>query len=281
MRPQRLGVLGLGAIGGSVARQATRAGVPEVVGFDTSSEEVASAVEAGAVARAAASPEEVIHECDLAVLAAPPMSNLALLGTLSDSIRDGSVVVTDVSGVKDPIVQRARELGLASQFAGSHPFCGTHLSGFEAAREDLFHDAVVYVTPVGDDLAVTDRIVGFWRDVLGACPVVVAAPEHDDMLALTSHLPQAVGSALAVALAEHAKEGAVFGAGARDTTRLAAGSTAMWRDIMMLNRSPILQSLDAFERSVEQLKRAVSEGDASAIEKWFDRGAEFRRRMPE
>ncbi len=282
MRPERLGVLGLGAIGGSVARQATKAGVPHVIAYATSPEDSARALEVGAVARVAADPEEVVSGSDLVVLAVPPVSAMDLLSGLAPIIREGAVVVTDVSSVKRPITDRARELGLESQFVGSHPLCGTHETGFPAARDDLFRDAVVYVVPTlaGDHDTVT-QVVRFWEDVLEAKPVIVGADVHDQMLAWTSHLPQAVSSALALALAEGAPEDAVFGAGARDTTRLATSSVTMWRDVLTLNRSAVMESLDGLERSIGSLKHALAQDDAVAVAEWLERAAEFRRRLSE
>ena len=281
MRPERLGVIGLGAVGGSLAWQCTRAGVPHVIAQATSAEDVTGAVEAGAVTRVVDTPEDVISGCDLAVLAVPPSATLELLSRLAEPIRARGVRVTDVCSVKCAVVDRARELDLHTLFVGSHPFCGTHQSGFAGARDDLFRDAVVYVTPVNEDDQISGEIVAFWRDILDASPVVMPAGPHDEMLAWTSHLPQVVSSALAVALAEGVPDGVAYGTGARDTTRLAASSTAVWRDILMLNRSPIEQSLDAFARSVDTLKRALADEDAAAVAQWLDRGAEFRRRLAE
>ena len=281
MRPEWLGVIGLGAIGGSVARQATKAGVPHVVAYATSPEDSARALEVGAVTRVAADPEEVVSGSDLVVLAVPPVSTMDLLSGLAQTIRERAVVVTDVSSVKRPITDRARELGLESQFVGSHPLCGTHETGFAAARDDLFRDAVVYVTPAGDHDTVMQQVVRFWEDVLEAKPVVVRADVHDQLLAWTSHLPQAVSSALAVALAEGAPDDAVYGAGARDTTRLAASSVNMWRDVLTLNRSAVMESLDALERSIGSLKHALADDDAEAVAAWLERAAKFRRRLSE
>ena len=281
MRPERLGVIGLGAIGGSLAWQCMRAGVSHVIAQATSADDVTGAVEAGAVTHVVDTPEDVIAGCDLAVLAVPPLATLELLSRLAEPIRARGVRVTDVCSVKRAVVDRARELDLHSFFAGSHPFCGTHESGFAGARDDLFRESKVYVTPVNEDDQISQEIVAFWRDILDASPVVRPAGAHDEMQAWTSHLPQVVSSALAAALAEGAPEGAAYGTGARDTTRLAASSTAMWRDILMLNRSPIEQSLDAFARSVDALKRALADEDVAAVAQWLDRGAEFRRRLAE
>ncbi len=278
MPVERLGVIGLGAIGGSVARQARQAGVTRVIAYATSYDDMMDATDAGAVTGVMNAAADVIDGADLVVLAVPPRSILDLLSGLAQQITDRAVIVTDVASVKGPIVARALELHLESHFVGSHPLCGTHASGFAAASSDLFREALVYVTPTGVD-SVTEQVVGFWRDLMEARTVLVPAKAHDDMLAWTSHLPQAVSSALAAALADSAYHDASFGSGARDTTRLASSNIPMWRDILMLNRSAILAALSGFDRSLKELKRALDDRDAPGVERWLDRGAEFRRSL--
>jgi len=146
VRPHTLGVIGLGAIGGSVARQAKLAGVASVVGWSPEGSERVAAVQQGALDDAPAHAADVARAADLLVLAAPPAANLAQLETLAPRIRAGALV-TDVGSVKRAIVALAERLGLGGAFAGSHPLAGTHRRGFEASRSDMFRGAVVYVTP--------------------------------------------------------------------------------------------------------------------------------------
>src|SRR5439155_1250128 len=146
LRPTRLGIIGLGAIGGSLARQAKRAGVPTIIGWSPWANERAAAAQQGTLDDAPASAREVARAVDLLVLAAPPAANLDLLAALAPHLRAGALV-TDVGSVKRSIVAKAEALGLAARFAGSHPLAGTHRHGFEASRADLFAGAVVYVTP--------------------------------------------------------------------------------------------------------------------------------------
>src|SRR5438477_8821444 len=154
VRPSSLGILGLGAIGGSLALEAKRAGIATVLGWSPDPVERATAAQRGAIDDAPPRAADVARAVELLVLAAPPAANLALLGALTPSLGAGALV-TDVGSVKRAIVARADELGLGRRFAGGHPLAGTHAHGFAAARVDLFTGAIVYITSTheGDDAA--------------------------------------------------------------------------------------------------------------------------------
>jgi prephenate dehydrogenase len=274
-----LGVIGLGAIGGSVAWQSSRAGVPRLIGYSPVPAEAVSAAKAGAITDIASSPGEVAASSDLVILAAPPAANLQVLSDLASKFRSGHALVTDVTGVKGPIVDLASQLGLNRRVAGSHPLCGTHETGFAAARPDLLRGAVVYVSPLPDGEEVANEVSDFWERVCDALPVVMDAARHDRLLAWTSHLPQAVASALAVALGGGALKGATFGPGARDTTRLAASSAQMWSDTMMLNREAVLEALDAFDDAEGALREALRDADRERLTAWLETGVAFRRNL--
>ena len=280
MGPERVGVIGLGAIGGSIAWSATRAGLSQVVGFAAGGKDGATAARAGAVTAIVSSPEAVIDQSDLIVLAAPPRTNLQLLDRLKENIRQRAVVVTDTTSVQAPMLEQALKLGLESKVVASHPFFGTHETGFQAARLDMVDGGVVYVSANDGYDPSTRQVMDFWR-TLGASPVLVDAARHDEALAWTSHLPQVVSSALAVTLAHDAPSDAKFGSGARDTTRLAASSVEMWRDLMELNRRALLKSVESFQRHLESLTMALQRGDSDSIAQWLEKGADFRRNLSE
>ncbi|OLC96673.1 MAG: hypothetical protein AUI55_06695 [Gemmatimonadetes bacterium 13_1_40CM_2_70_7] len=276
LRPTRLGIIGLGAIGGSLARQAKRAGVPTIIGWSPWANERAAAAQQGALDDAPASARDVARAVDLLVLAAPPVANLDLLAALAPHLRAGALV-TDVGSVKRSIVAKAETLGLAARFAGSHPLAGTHRRGFEASRADLFVGAVVYVTPAAGGEGAAREIAHFWETVAGAHAVMLDAERHDAQLAVTSHVPQVVASLLGVYLAREAPPGAGLGPGARDTTRLAASDAGLWTEILLLNRDVLLPALRALEEPLGEVERALEAGDAVALRAWLTRAADWRR----
>ena len=277
MRPSSLTVIGLGAIGGSLAWQARLAGVPRVVGFSASRAEGVQALRADAITELADTAAKAVRGAELVVLAVPPQATLQLIGRLRSWLESGALL-TDVCSVKVPILACATAEGLGPRFAGGHPLAGTHASGFAAARPDRLRGCVVYVcesaAPGGDQTA--RKVMSFWDQVLGAQPVLIDAAAHDRQLAWTSHLPQAVASALAKALGDRGLAGVSFGSGARDTTRLAASSPDMWMDILLYNGPAVADALEATEASLAELRRLILAGDADGLRAYLAAAQRFR-----
>jgi prephenate dehydrogenase len=280
VRPSSLSVIGLGAIGGSLAWQARLAGVSRVIGFSPSRADAVEALRSAAVTELADSAAKAARGAELVVLAVPARATLDLIGRLRPSLEPGAVL-TDVCSVKGPVLARAVAEGLGERFAGGHPLAGTHGSGFAAARPDRLKGCVVYVcetgAPGGDQAA--RRVVRFWEDVLEAQPVLIDPSTHDRQLAWTSHLPQAVASALAKTLADHGLAGVSFGTGARDTTRLAASGPEMWVDILRYNRSELAGALAAAEESLAQLRRLLDADDADGLLAYLTAAQRFRQAL--
>jgi prephenate dehydrogenase len=280
MRPHSLAVIGLGAIGGSLAWQARLAGISTVIGYSPERSDSVAALRSGALHDIADSPARAVEGADLVVLAAPPRAVLELLAVIGPQLAPGALV-TDVASIKAPVVARARLAGLAARFAGSHPLAGTHLAGWAGARPDRFTEAVVYVSstgPEGDRAA--REIMNFWQSVLGAHPILIDANDHDVQLAWTSHLPQAVASALArVVSRDPGLKGVSFGTGMRDTTRLAASPVEMWADIFMMNQGPIREALERMEGTLAELRSLFEHGDRAGLLAYLEEGANFRRRL--
>jgi prephenate dehydrogenase len=272
-----MAVIGLGAIGGSLAWQARMAGIPKVVGFSPSRSEGIDALRASAITDLADSPARAIRGAELVVLAVPPNATLDLIGRLAPEL-ESAALLTDVCSVKVPIVARAAAAGLGSRFAGGHPLAGTHVSGFAAARPVRLRGCVVYVcetgAPGGDQAA--RNVMSFWRRVLEASPVLIDPADHDRQLAWTSHLPQAVASALAKTLADRGLAGVSFGSGARDTTRLAASQPDMWIDILLHNREAVADALVSTEAGLAELRRLVAAGDAAGLREYLLAAQRFR-----
>lgn len=275
MKPESLAVIGLGAVGGSIAWQARLAGIPRVAGFSPEPAEAALALRSAAITDVASTAEAAIRTADLTVLAAPPEANLALLDQLAPWLRPGALV-TDVTSVKAVVVARARRAGLGARFAGSHPLAGTHASGFTAARADLLRGAVVYVTPTSDTdgAAAAREVMNFWSEVLEAEPVLIDAEAHDRQLAWTSHLPQAAASALASVLSR--RLGASFGTGARDTTRLAASAPGMWSELFAMNREAVTAALAELEQELATLRGHLSAGHDNEVKALLEQARKWR-----
>ena len=280
MRPTSLAVIGLGAIGGSLAWQARLAGVPRVIGYSPEPSEGIQALKASAVTELADSPRLAARDAGLVVLAVPPRATVDLIAELADAIGPDAIL-TDVCSVKVPITQKALAVGLGDRFAGAHPLAGTHDSGFASARPDRLKGCVVYLCESGSPGAhqAAAKVASFWQHTLEASVVRIDPHMHDRQLAWTSHLPQAVAYSLAKALADEGLAGLSFGTGAKDTTRLAASNPAMWVDIFLYNQAAVSQALMRMEGNIAELRRALDAGDSSGLERFLDVAREFRRGM--
>lgn len=240
--------------------------------------DVVEALKRGAITDAADSPQAAARNVAFVVLATPPSATLDLLDRAAPWLAPGAVL-SDVASVKVPVMDRARQVGLAGRFAGAHPLAGTHGTGFAAARPDLFRNAVVYVCSTGttEGDTVARMVASFWEQVGQAQPVTIDAAAHDLQLAWTSHLPQAVASALAVSLSARALGGVSFGPGGRDTTRLAASDPDLWAEIFLANAGPVAEALARAGGTLEVLRALIAAGDAAGLRAFLAEGAAFRK----
>jgi prephenate dehydrogenase len=195
VRPASLAVIGLGAIGGSLAWQARLARVPRVVGYSPDPAEGIQALKAGAVTELADTAPRAVRGAELIVLAVPPRVTMDLITVLASQL-DPDALLTDVCSVKLPVIERAVTVGLGDRFAGGHPLAGTHESGFSSARPDRFRGCVVYICESGrpDGHRAAQGVAGFWEHTLEASPVRIDAEAHDRQLAWTSQDPRRPGA---------------------------------------------------------------------------------------
>ena len=219
--PREIGVVGLGLMGASLAR-ALRAADPSIriVAVEPQAEIRAAALRDGVVDAAAAAPDPVLARCEVAVLCTPVAGIEALLAPVSALLPEGAIL-TDVDGAKERVVALARErVRAAVRFVGSHPMFGGH-GGYAGASADKWRGGTVAVCSDADPAAV-DAIAAL-HEALGATVVRCRAAEHDAAVAMVSHLPYLVASALAAAARDAGPLAArLAGPGLRDTTRLAA-----------------------------------------------------------
>lgn len=278
MRPDTLGVIGLGAVGGSVAWQATLAGIPRVLGYTPRPAEGVAAVRAGAISDLAPSVRFLVERSDLVVIATPPAVTLEMLPRVGARLKPGAVC-TDVVPAKERVVQTARRAGLADRFAGSHPAVALPCATFAGAEPAAFRRALVYVTPAGDDDTPAREVADFWATVCDADPVILDAADHDAIVAWTRHLPRVVAALLARACAADGPRGVTYGPEAREVSRPALGPVDAARDLLLLNRDAVVAALEDVESALGGLQRALREGDAASLHAWLTDAATWRRRL--
>lgn len=277
---REVAIVGLGLMGGSLARAltASRARV-RVRGWSPDDEEREAASAAGVVEEAPARLEEALDGAELVVYAAPLEATRELIrrGTLPHG-----AIGTDVCSLKAPILQAAAAAGVAERFVGGHPMAGSHRSGWRPSRPDLYRGARVWLVPANasDDerqqAGATGRIAALWRSI-GAEPRTIGAAEHDRLMAWASHLPQLGSWALARALREHGVAEDRLGPGGRDATRLAESPVGLWLELLGWNREADLLALDALWRSIEAIREALAGGDEPALERLLEEARSWKR----
>lgn len=266
-------IVGLGLIGGSLARDLTAAGCT-VLGYDVDPGTRRAAHEAGVIAGLLGMELEDIEAADILVLATPPLEALSLLDAAAPRL-GGLCLVTDVGSVKQSIVAAAERLGLGGNFVGAHPLAGDHRAGWSAARSGLFHGARVFLTPNATSSSAALAAARSLWDRVGARTEELDAAAHDRLVAWTSHLPQALSSTLAIALAgEHLGPGEL-GPGGRDMTRLAASSPGLWTEIALANAEALGPALHAVEVRLRHLRAALEAGDQGAVRAHFEAGQQW------
>ena len=261
---QKVGIVGLGLIGGSIAlaaRQIWPASL--VVGVD-GKDVLETAMRLHAI-DVAADDLFVLAEVDLVILAAPVRQNITLLASLDEYV-SRPAVVTDTGSTKRAIVDAARALPPRFTFVGGHPLGGAAKGGLEHARPDLFTGRPWLLTPAGDgDGDAIEKLSAFVRG-LGAEPRIVSVAAHDRMLAYLSHLPQLTASALMQVIGDAVgEEGlALAGRGLLDTTRLAASPSGIWQDIAATNADELREALDGLIAVLQELRADVDKGERLA-----------------
>jgi prephenate dehydrogenase len=258
---EKIGIVGLGLIGGSIALAARELWPTSLVIAVDNKDVLEVAMRRHAI-DVAADDLIVLAEADLVVLAAPARQNIALLAALDDNVRQPAVI-TDTSSTKRDIVSAARSLPPRFMFVGGHPLGGAAKGGLEHARPDLFRGRPWLLTPTGDNAGpALEKLMAFVR-ALGAEPRVVGVEAHDRMLAFLSHLPQLTASALMQVVGNAVgHEGlALSGRGLADTTRLASSPADIWKDIAATNADEIGPALDALIAVLQDLRRDLPDGE--------------------
>lgn len=269
--PGRITVIGLGLMGGSLAR--ALAGAGRVAGWSPEAGEREALGEVGV--HAPASLREALEGADGVVLATPLAAVRDLLSMVLEVAPEAWV--TDVASLQLPPLRWARAAGMEERYATSHPMTGGEASGFAASRADLYRDAPVWVsTTPGCDPEVRTAVGGLWTG-LGARPRDVDAERHDRRMACVSHLPQVVATHLAALLADRDVGPTELGPGGRDTTRLAGSDPRMWRDILALAGPAASEDLRDLARRLESEADRLARGDASTFAEILDRTRTWRR----
>jgi len=265
---RQLSIVGVGLLGGSVAKAARSGGLARrIVGVGRDPERLRPAVDDGTLDTAVTDLEAGVREADVILLAAPVLAIEGLLERVWGAAANGALI-TDVGSTKRNIVRAAERLAVTRPlgFVGSHPLAGSEQAGYRVARADLFRGATVVVTPTEKtELAALKTTTELW-EAQGARVTSLDPETHDRTVAAISHLPHLIACAL-VDGAGRVEPGALELAarGFRDTTRIAGGDPDMWTEIFLANRDALTAGIEAFRQALGDLQRVIDSGRADAL----------------
>ena len=274
MQFRKITIVGVGLLGGSIGLAVKRRQLAqEVAGFVRRAASLKDCEQAGAVDYATTDLFAAASNADLVILCIPLAQMRALAEQLLPALKRGALV-TDVGSVKARVVRELESIiaRAGAHFVGSHPMAGGEKMGVQAARADLFANAINIITPTKKSNAgAVRKLDQFWKS-LGARTLRLTADEHDLLVSRSSHLPHVVAATLANLVLNPAgpkTQAALCAAGFRDTTRIASGSPEMWRDIALANRKNLLQSVGVFVAELKKFQGALKRGDARAVETFY------------
>lgn len=280
----KLAIIGVGLIGGSLARALRAAGqVGEVAGYGRTLANLDDATRLGIIDYATATPQDAVRGADVVVLAVPVGSMPQIFAQLAPVLSEPTVV-TDVGSVKQAVVAAARAT-LGEKFAAfvpGHPLAGTEQTGAAASNGELFRGRRVVLTPEPEtDATALAQVRAMWV-ATGADVRDMTASEHDRVVAASSHLPHALAYALVDMLVRMDDHRAIFdcaAGGFRDFTRIAASDPVMWRDIFLANATEVAALLRQYQDDLETLAQAIERGDAQWLIETLARARHTRQEL--
>lgn len=276
----KIAIIGVGLIGGSVALAARRAGLArQIVGAGRAGDALDDALRLGVI-DAAASPTEAVKDADFVLLAIPVGKMPEVMAAIAPHLPQHTVV-TDAGSTKGDVATAARAHmnQRLPRFVPAHPIAGAEKSGVQAAKVELFDRKNVVLTPLpendGDAVAKTEA---FWRGC-GANVATMSIEAHDRIFAAVSHLPHVLAFALVEEIARRPNADQLFGfaaGGFRDFSRIAGSSPEMWRDICLANRDAMLEELDAYILRLADIRRLIETNDGAQLAEVFEHARNAR-----
>jgi prephenate dehydrogenase len=274
MKPiERVAIVGLGLIGGSLARALAARDV-RVLGYDSAPDSLDAAEGEGIVHERLSVQLDGIEAADVVVIALPVDSTIAALPRMAPKLGQARLVM-DVASTKQSIVAAAESAGIGTNFVGAHPLTGSHRSGWRASRATLFDEARVFLCPTPTSTPDALQLAeAFWRGLRAGVEVLDGAT-HDEQMAWRSHLPHVLSTALARTLREAGIQRSALGPGGRDMTRLAGGAPSMWTSIVEDNDAALITAIDACVHQLSVLREVLERNDSRATREYLTAGCDW------
>lgn len=280
----RLTIIGVGLIGGSLARALKSSGaVKEIVGTSRNTQHLQCALELGVIDHIEGDVGVAVNDADVVVVAVPVGAMESVFTDIAPHLSD-KTVLTDVGSSKASVVEAAKKAfgRLPANFVPGHPIAGTEKSGVENSFAELFQQRRVILTPTEvSSVGAVSAVREMWEQV-GATVTEISVSHHDEVLAATSHLPHLLAFALVDTLATMDDKQEIFdyaAGGFRDFTRIASSDPLMWHDICVHNEPALLKMLDLFNGDLNRLRKAIAENDGDYLLQVFSRAKAARDQL--
>jgi len=269
---KKITIIGVGLIGGSLAKAVKNNNLAEVVfGFGRNLSRLKDAQKSNIIDQYSIDISEALEGASIVVIATPVGTFESILRELKPYITEG-MIITDVGSTKTGIARSAREIlvEMASCFVPAHPIAGKEKSGFESSDAELFLNKKVIITPLEIN---TDKTISslkkLWEDV-GADVDFMSAESHDELLGMTSHLPHMLAFSLVNYLITQNPSASIYAAGGfKDFSRIASGDAVMWRDICLNNRDQIIAHIKSYQETLSALVNVIDNQDKEKLESFF------------
>lgn len=272
---KQIAIIGPGLLGGSIGLAVKEISPNTIISVWGRREEALRAVrESGFANKTSLSVTEAVEGCDLVILTTPIEVMAGLAQTFQPALSPNAIV-TDVGSVKKSVHDAVQPILGSDRWIGSHPMAGSEQAGLAAARADLFQRSVTILTP--DEKtppSLTERVAPFWES-LGSRTVCLDPVVHDHLISDISHLPHLIAALLVASIDEESLP--LSGPGFRDSTRIAGGSPALWREILLNNREAVIESLDKFLDMAEMARDILGSGDSAALETLLAKACQKRK----
>ncbi len=278
MHFHKVTILGVGLIGASFALAMRKHGLcNEIAGHGRKEDNLIRAKEKGVIDSFDLDPSKACAGADLVLFAVPVGSFVDLLIKIKGALKKNSIV-TDAGSVKGRLVRDMEALMPEGvYFVGAHPIAGSERSGIDSAGADLFQDAKCIITPTEKtDREALAKITALW-ETFGSVIKIINPDEHDRIYAAVSHLPHLIAYEIMNTVADMDGSYLAFsGQGFKDTTRIASSAPELWRDICLLNKDFILESIELFKRNIDRASQYLRDSDAESIERDFRKARTLR-----
>jgi cyclohexadieny/prephenate dehydrogenase len=280
---KRIALIGIGLIGSSIARRVKRDGLANHISVTARSQQsLDKAVKLGIADEINLNPKDSVNDADLIIICSPVGAYSEIIQNIRSGLKKGAIL-TDVGSVKQTVINDLNPyVPDGVHLVPAHPVAGTEHSGPDAGFPELFEDRWCIITPTDKTNArAVDQVKIFWQ-ALGSNIEIMEPKHHDQVMAMTSHLPHLIAYTIVGTATDLEKtlanEVIKFSAGGfRDFTRIAASDPTMWRDVFLNNSDAVLEMLQRFSEDITAMQRAIRWGEGDKLYELFSRTREARR----